>query len=189
MERAVEGLQTGGLIRVAQDGIATLTELGRYAGESGVEVQSITRLAAAIDATEATLTAADVITLAQVTVELDEMYIPWHRRSNKERARWPNTLRHFGAQAATINALTIAGDMTPRSKKAAAAFLFATAEPMADIEATLMQHVRDRSAAGPIRQVANRTRDPPRRGSNSGHTQREVESRRAREPGKTRHQA
>lgn len=156
---AVEGLHAAGLIRISEDDTATLTELGRYAGESGVEVQSITRLAAVIDMIRPPLMPIDVLTLAQITVELDDMYIPWHRRSNKERARWANTLRQLGAQPTVINALAIAGDVTPRSKKAAAAHLFATAEPMAKIEATLMQHVRDRSASGPIRQVAGRTRD------------------------------
>jgi hypothetical protein len=53
------------------------------------------------------------------------------------------------------------GGGTPlaRQKKAAAALRFASATPMAAVENEIMQHMRDRSAAGPIRAVAGRTRD------------------------------
>ena len=46
-----------------------------------------------------------------------------------------------------------------RAKKAAAALRLASSLPMASIEFDLMQHLPNRSAAGPIRSAAARTRD------------------------------
>jgi hypothetical protein len=46
-----------------------------------------------------------------------------------------------------------------RAKRAAACLLMTTRHPLGQIEAQLLQHTPENSAAGPIRQVAGRTRD------------------------------
>lgn len=51
------------------------------------------------------------------------------------------------------------GDPLTRAKKTAAVLLFASDSPIADIETELMQHMRNASAAGPIRSISARTRD------------------------------
>ncbi len=74
--------------------------------------------------------------------------------------RWPSTLQQLGVSAGLINALHVGGgDPFGAIKRAVACLLLMTRNPMADIERNLLQHTRDRSAAGNIRGVASRTRD------------------------------
>jgi helicase len=85
------------------------------------------------------------------------------------RASWrtdawgPRTAASWGASSRAtglLNGLHVGGGIAlSRAKKAAAALRFASSMPMASIEFDLMQHMRDRSVAGPIRAVAGRIRD------------------------------
>jgi hypothetical protein len=98
--------------------------------------------------------------LAQVTVELDAVYLPTATRSHQEQARWPQSLRRLGVQPRLLNGLHVGGGVAvTRAKRAAVALLFASPAPMALIETEVMQHLPDNSAAGPVRSVAARTRD------------------------------
>lgn len=118
------------------------------------------RISSALRFARGVLTDADVVSLAQVTCELDPLYIPANKRSRQEQQRWPMMLSQLGADANIVRALHVGGgDSFTRTKRAVACLLFMSSRPMADIERILLQHTRDRAAAGPIRQVASRTRD------------------------------
>jgi helicase len=162
LEADLQALLQAQLLDIEPTGLLTVTELGRFAGESGLEVRSVTQVSSLLRYIQpgSPLTEADLVVLAQATVELDAMYLTVATRSRQEQARWPNTLIAFGVQSGLLNGLHVGGGNTlAREKKAAAALRFASSMPMSSIEFDLMQHLRDRSAAGPIRAVAARTRD------------------------------
>ena len=156
----IDGLVAGGLVDREPDGTLTLTAMGRYAGESGIEVRSIARIGSALRYAPAQLLPADIVTLAQVTVELEPLYIPANRRSRQEQQRWPMMLAQLGTSPGLVNAMHVGGtDPFAATKRAVASLLLMSAGPMSEIEQILLQHTRDRAAAGSIRQVASRTRD------------------------------
>ena len=67
---------------------------------------------------------------------------------------------NLGVPRQLLQGLHVGGGVAVlREKRAAACLLFMSALPMAEVEAQLLQHTPERSAAGPIRQVAARTRD------------------------------
>jgi len=150
------------LVDMEPTGLLTVTELGRFAGESGLEVRSVTQVASLLRyvAPGLPLNEADLVVLAQATTELDAVYLPTAVRSHQEQGRWPETLRMLGVQPRLLNGLHVGGGVVvSRAKRAAAALRFASSAPMATIEADLMQHLPDNSVAGPVRGVASRTRD------------------------------
>lgn len=88
------------------------------------------------------------------------LYIPANGRSHQEQQRWPATLQQLGATHGIINGLHVGGsDPFRATKRAVACLLLMSRRSMSEIEQILLQHTRDRSAAGNIRQVAARTRD------------------------------
>ena len=160
LRRDLDDLVSASLVDREPNGSLTLTALGRYAGESGIEIRSITRISSALRFAPAQLAAPDIIALAQVTVELEPLYIPSNRRSRQEQQRWPMTLQQLGTAHGLVNALHVGGtDPLAATKRAVACLLYMSSRPLADIERILLQHTRDRAAAGNIRQVASRTRD------------------------------
>ncbi|WP_322858193.1 DEAD/DEAH box helicase [Mycobacterium europaeum] len=162
LDRDLESLRRAELLDIEADGRVSVTELGRYAGESGIEVRSVTQVSSLLRFAPAgrELTEADLVTLAQVTVELDETYLPVAGRSRQEQFRWFPTASALGVSGALLRGLHVGGgDPLTRAKKVAAVLLFASDSPMVDIEAELMRHMRNTNAAGPIRSVAARTRD------------------------------
>ncbi|MBV5246632.1 DEAD/DEAH box helicase [Mycolicibacterium sp. PAM1] len=162
LNRDLEALSRAELLDIEPDGRVSVTELGRYAGESGIEVRSVTQVSSLLRFAPAgrELTEADLVSLAQVTVELDETYLPVAVRSRQEQFRWYPTASALGVDEALLRGLHVGGgDPLTRAKKAAAVLLFASDSPIASIEAELMQHMRNTAVAGPIRSVAARTRD------------------------------
>lgn len=156
----LQQLIAGKLVDREPSGVLTLTQLGRFAGESGLEVRSITNVSSALGSVRAPLSAEDLVLLSQVTVEMDQMYIPSHKGSLQERAKWPTAVVRLGAQHSLLNAMHVGGgDPLARTKQAAACLLFTSDLAMSEIEARLMQHLRGSSVAGPVRAVAGRTRD------------------------------
>ena len=152
-------LLDAGFIDNDPNNAVTLTELGRFAGESGIEVTSLIRLSHLIDRVDR-VDAADLVTLAQVTVELDGLRIRTHPKSNKERVRWPQFLAYAGVQPAIVHSLHVGGEnATLRAKRAAAALYYVSDTPMSVAERDLLQHVPEDSASGAIRSIASRTRD------------------------------
>ena len=160
LRRDLDALLAAQLLDREPDGKITLTELGRYASESGIEVRSVTQVASLLRFAPDAVSPAALVVLAQVTLELDALRIRTHTRSRQEQSRWPQMLMHLGTPPQLLRGLHVGGG-TPvvRAKRAAACLLFISPTPLADIEARLLQHTPDRSAAGPIRQVAARTRD------------------------------
>lgn len=160
LQSTIDQLVQGGLVDHEPSEALTLTALGRYAGESGIEVQSITNIGSALRMAPPTLTGPDIVALAQVTAELQPLYIPANRRSRQERMRWPSTLQQMGVNRGIVQSLHVGGtDPFDAMKRAVACLLMMTSHPLAEVESHLLQHTRDRSAAGNIRQVTSRTRD------------------------------
>ena len=160
MERDLDRLVQGGLVDREPNGNLTLTALGRYAGESGIEVRSITNIGSALRFAPGELSAPDIVTLAQVAAEMEGLYIPANRRSHKEQQRWPIALQQLGVSPNLVRALHVGGgDPFDATKRAVACLLTMSRRPIAEIEKILTQHTRGSSAAGNIRQVASRTRD------------------------------
>jgi hypothetical protein len=93
LQRDLDALLGADLLDRDPDETITVTELGRFAGESGLEVRSVTRVSSLLRFAPETLTAADLVTTAHVTVELDEVHLPVAARARAEQARWPATLR------------------------------------------------------------------------------------------------
>ena len=151
-------LRAGFLGHDTNDAVA-LTALGRFAGESGIEVTSLIRLSHVL-ARLSQIGTADLVALAQITVELDEQWIRTHPKSNRERSRWRQFLIREGVQPAIVNSLHVdGGDPTLRAKRAAAALYHISGTPIRDAEQQLLQHVPEDSASGAIRAIAARSRD------------------------------
>ena len=110
------------LVDLEPTGLLTVTELGRFAGESGLQVRSVTQVASLLRyvAPGVPLTETDLVVLAQATVELDAVYLPTAGRSHQEQARWPETLRRLGTQPNLLSGLHVGGGIVvSRAKRAA----------------------------------------------------------------------
>jgi replicative superfamily II helicase len=148
-----------------KDGTLELRPLGRLAGHSGTEVETIIRLIEALrSARPETLNDATLIAAAQISVELDAVYFPLNKSSKyKEPETWHDQLTRQGIARSVENALDRFSSgqhtRTLRRKKACSCLMWMSANPIDDIERALMQFSRGDTAAGPIRGVAERTRD------------------------------
>jgi replicative superfamily II helicase len=166
IENAFTDLERHDLIERAQDDAFGLTPLGRLAGESTIEVESIVRLVDALrPLTSDQITDPALISAAQLTVELDDVLFPLNKASTrKEPGHWPRELRRQAVPAHIIGSMsrsvTAEHQPTIRSKKAIACLLYVSSLTMNQIEANLTQFGgRLDGAAGPIRAVASRTAD------------------------------
>lgn len=140
------------------------TDLGRFAGEGGVFVDSIIRLVEVLRPLTSAPNSTTLIAAAQVTRELDEVYFPFAKKAKyTEHQRWPQELAHQQVASQVQNMLGIGGGdqlaRVLRAKKAMACLLYASNLPLAQVEQHLMQHQLGDGAAGPVRSVADRTRD------------------------------
>lgn len=111
------------------------------------------------------LNSVGLLAAAQLTNELDNVHIAVNvRGKNTEVPRWPGLLLQQGVPRDLIAALQqTAPDFraaVQRSKRAAAATLWMSGEPMDRIELSLTQHLPQRGGvAGAVRGIADRTRD------------------------------
>jgi helicase len=157
-------LAAAGLITAEGEGFR-LTELGRFTGEAGVHVDSIIRLVRGLRAAAGQLNSVGLVAAAQLTNELNEIYLPVNARAkNTEVPRWPRLLASQGVPADLLHemqATSVDGKQaTARAKRAAAAAMWIAGLPMEQIEAQLNQHLRNRRGlAGTVRSIADRTRD------------------------------
>jgi len=152
------------LIETSGSDTYRLTDLGRFAGESGVFVDSIIRLVALLRLPGTRLNSTTLVTAAQVTRELDDVYLPFARKAkNTEHQRWPQELAYQQVAAQVLRMLGVGGADNlagaTRAKKAMACLLYASSTPLSDIERHLMRHQLGDGAAGAVRAVADRTRD------------------------------
>jgi helicase len=146
------------------DGRYRLTDLGRFAGEGGVFVDSVVRLVQVLRPLTVAPNSSTLIAAAQVTREVDEVYFPFNRRGRRtEYQRWPMELAqqqvawNVQQMMAIGGADNLAGVV--RTKKAMACLLYASVTPLARVEQHLMQHQLGDGAAGAVRATASRTRD------------------------------
>jgi len=164
--RALASLERHRLIEKDDDGLYSLAPLGQLAGESATEVGSIVRLVGALSPISLShITDPVLLTVVQNTVELDEVHFPINKRSiHKEPHTWPSLLGQQDIHWDVISRLnTEAVDQhsaTLRAKKAVAALLYVSGQPMSEIEVTMGQHGGAfGGSAGPIRSVSSRTAD------------------------------
>ncbi|MEU1499649.1 DEAD/DEAH box helicase [Streptomyces sp. NPDC005732] len=152
------------LVEMASGDRYRLTDLGKFAGEGGVFVDSIIRLVEVLRHVTDVPNSTTLITAAQVTRELDDVYFPFARGAkHTEHQRWPQELAQQQVALQVQRNLRIGGSDhlagVVRAKKAMACLLYASSTPLAVVERHLMQHQRGEGAAGPVRAIANRTRD------------------------------
>lgn len=158
---ALKRLQEGGLVKQTEDRYR-LTELGMVAGELGIRVESIVRIARALRGLSgAQLTEAAILAAAQVTIELDEVLFPIHKKSHKERQRWRGAIQQQGLPASICQQLQATDDVgyTSRCKRLSSVLMWLEGVELNRLEASLLQHLPGDNAAGPIRATADRTRD------------------------------
>lgn len=162
---AIEELRTHKLIEQDKEGFYHPTSLGRLAGESGLEVESILRIVNALQGIQqADISDPTLVALTQITVELDQVLFPLNKRSTqKEPQTWMSEVRNQGISGNVISAFGRAvqdqTDTTRRAKKTVACLLWITDKQLVDIETVLMQFDRGDSAAGAIRGVSARVCD------------------------------
>lgn len=166
LHQALSSLRTHQLVVADTGGLHRLAELGRMAGEAGVEVESVVRLVGALrHVAPEGINDPTLIALTQLTVELDAVLFPINKKSTqKEPQTWFAEIQRQGVPAAVLNALqqsiTERVQAVLRAKKAVACLLWVTERPIVEIERLLTQFggARD-GAAGAIRGVAARTCD------------------------------
>jgi helicase len=166
LERALDDLARHGLVERGENGHFHLTALGRLAGESAVEVETLIR---AVDCLRGLrreeVTDPALIAIAQASVELDAIYFPINKRSTqKEPQHWMGELQRQGVSHAVLANLrrNMREKMqdTARAKRAAACLYYISGMGMEEIERAMSQFggAFD-GAAGPIRSVTARTCD------------------------------
>lgn len=164
LQEALADLERHKLITQGNDNRVQLTELGMIAGESAVSIKSFVRFIECIQRADAeNLSDPDLITIAQTSEELDQVNIRVHGRSIQEHATWPQELARMGVQQSIIRALEYESRETKilagRRKKAVAALGYISEMKLEQIEELLSKHVPEKSFAGAIRGVSDRTCD------------------------------
>jgi helicase len=130
LSAALGELVTHKLIESGPDGGFHLTELGRFAGEGGIEVESIIRLVEALaPLAPASINDPTLVALAQLTVEVDQVLFPINRKSTqKEPQTWFGELGRQHIPGHVLNSLkrfiSDQHQATLRAKKAAACLLW-----------------------------------------------------------------
>ena len=144
-------------------GNLSLLPLGRFAGEAGVAVETIVRLARVARSAPGLADDTSAIALVQLTAELDEVYMPVNRRGwRKEASSWLEELSRFGIARGVYEALRRHGDgvqVAARAKRAVGCLLWAEGVPRQRIEALLTRHQPTNTIDGPVRGAINRTVD------------------------------
>lgn len=145
---ALTELERDGLVSSDTQGRYGLTPLGEVAGETGVEVESLIRVASYIRRLDAvSLTDPALLALAQITVEVDQVRMPFNTKSvgpgHKEPMAWFEALGRQAVPPVILNALRSGlserGQDVMRAKKAVACLFYIQGEDMLRIEAALTQ--------------------------------------------------
>lgn len=166
VERALRELERGRLVEMDAGERCTLTPLGQLAGESGIHVDSVLRVVAALEqCAPSAISDLSLLAITQVTVELDEVRFPLNRRSTqKEPVAWTGELRRQGVHTAVLAALQRntpdRHTRTLRAKKAVSCLHWIGGTPLSVIEETMTRFGgAPGGASGDIRSVAMRTVD------------------------------
>ena len=163
LARLLEELERFDLVAAEAHGQLQLQPLGRLAGEAGVAIETILRLVDGARQVGPAPSAAALISLVQLTIELDEVYMPVNARGfRKESASWFGTLQRENVPGLLLMAMQRRGgnvDVVRRAKRAVGCLLWMSGLPRADIEAVLMRHVRENTVAGAVQGAVGRTID------------------------------
>jgi helicase len=166
LEHALGDLSAHGLVERAGDGTLHLSALGRLAGESAVEVESLIRAVECLRALRPEeVTDPSLVAIVQSSVELDGVYFPLNKkRIHKEPQHWVGELQKQGISRTVLTNLrrhvNNAMQDTARAKKAAVCLYYVSGMGMEQMEQAMGQFggAFDGSA-GPIRSVTSRTCD------------------------------
>jgi helicase len=166
IQLAIRELLGAGLLEGDIAGQVRLTPLGRFCGEAGVHVQSALRVIEAFRTIDpAKICDPTLLTLTQLTVELNEIYLPINTKStDKEPNEWPRILRLQGVSGMALSHLQhqvdSTHDVTRRAKRAVVCLYWISGQPMADIEVAMTKFGGGtKDVAGAVRQVVSRTSD------------------------------
>lgn len=166
LTQALSDIHSNKLVEQDKDGNYHLTPLGRLAGQSGVEVESVIRIVNALNGINpADINDPALIALSQISVELDQLLFPLNKKSTqKEPQTWASEISNQGIPSQITNAMrrSVTDEVQPtlRAKKAVASLLWVTDKPMNEIEDVMTQFGgKFNGAAGQIRGVATRTCD------------------------------
>lgn len=166
LQRALDDLVRHGLIQRDENARFHLTPLGRLAGESAIEVETLLRAVDCLrDIRADEVSDPALIAIAQTSIELDDVFFPINRRSTqKEPQHWMQELVRQGVSRNILANLqrnvNEAVQATLRAKKAVTCLYYISGTPMDEIERAVSQFggAFDGSA-GPIRSVTSRTCD------------------------------
>ena len=161
LSRMIARLLDAGLVEQLDDRYR-LTELGKVAGELGIQVESVVRIARALkDLPSEALSGPTLLAAAQTSVELDQVIFPVHKKSVKERARWQGAIRQQNLPPSVQRELQAIDDSnyTARCKRLSSVLMWIDGVALNRLEASLLVHLPASNAAGPIRASAERTRD------------------------------
>jgi helicase len=166
---ALQQLLYRGLVEQDIENRYTVTDLGRLAGQSGVEVETIIRVVDVLrplspdDITEPVL-----VVVSQLSAELDDIEVfPLNKKSiqpgHKEHSAWFTALQRNGIPQDVTRCLyhhvSVPYQPVLRAKKAAACLLWMSNSSLADIEQAMTQFVRESDAGGAVRSVKSRVGD------------------------------
>jgi len=158
---AIARLSQANIIEKVEDRYR-LTELGKIAGELGIQVESIVRISRALHGLPASqMTDGALLATAQTTIELDEIIFPVHKTSIQEKQRWRSATQQQRLPHSVMIELQSTDEIghTTRCKRFSSILLWLEGVELNRMEASLLQHLPRSNAAGPIRACAERTRD------------------------------
>lgn len=164
LSKSVEDLANHKLIEF-KNGYCQLTKLGWLAGQGGVEVESIIRLVDAISSLDPQdISGATLISLAQLTTELDSTFMPVNPKgATKELNTWKTELLRQNIPLhciqKLINSATDDYHAAARLKKAVACLLWISSLPMEEIEINLNRHSIPSGISGSVRSISSRAHD------------------------------
>src|SRR5260221_4531375 len=166
LQCALDELARHGLIQRDENARFHLTPLGRLAGESAIDVETLLRAADWLRGLRADeVSDLALIAIAHISVELDDGFFPINRRSTQKEPQ--HSVQQLIGQGVSRNILANlqrnvneAVQATLRAKKAVTCLYYISGTPMDEIERAVSQFggAFDGSA-GPIRSVTSRTCD------------------------------
>jgi helicase len=161
IDAALQRLFEAGLVEQVEERFR-LTGLGKVAGELGIQVESVVRVGRALRGLPGSLMTGGVLLAgSHMTVELDDVIFPIHRKSVQERERWQGAIASQGLPRGVLQELSATDDAhyTARCKRLVAVQMWLEGMELSRIEASILRHLPGDNAAGPIRASAERTRD------------------------------
>jgi replicative superfamily II helicase len=166
LERALSDLLRHGMIERGDETRLHLTDLGRLAGESAIEIETLIR---AVDCLRRLrpeeITDPALIALAQTSIELDAVSLSVNKKSTqKEPRHWPEQLLRQGISRTILSFIEMTSSQAlqalTRCKKAAVCLYYVSGMAMSEIENAVSQFGGAfGGSAGPIMSVTERTCD------------------------------